>query len=340
MNATTTRVRLADIAEDVGVSVQVVSAVINGRGPSSIGASEETRRRIREAADRLGYRRNAAAASLRRGRHGRIGVLMAGAEAGVFLPQGVLAGMTDAFAKAGVGLTLDSVVLAGKQSLRQSRLVQDDCVDALVLALSEQPSRHLIRKLREIGQPVLWMHQAMAYSAISYDEAGAAAAIVDHLAERGHRTIHFVDLNQPKGDVLAPKRRAAGYEAACRRHGIQPRLDYEHRVYRDVRAEFAADWLKRHPEPTSLIVGSCTAAQVFLDVAHQLGRSVPDSLALASFDSGNLCTANAPWITAAIFPERDLGLAAGEMAIELTEHPDQRLTSRLLPCNVQVGGTT
>ena len=334
------RVKLADVAAEVGVSVQLVSAVLNGSGPSTIGASAATRQRVEAAAARLGYRRNSAAASLRHQRHGRVGVLMAGQEAGVFLPQGVLAGMADRFADAQLGLTLDSVVLSDPEAMRRSRLVNEDCVDALIIALSEQPPRRLVQAVRRWGQPVLWLHQPRKTNAVSFDEAGAAAALVDHLADAGHRRVHFLDLNAPPDTVISAGQRVTGFHGACERRGVDGLIDYSQLVPREARARFAAQWLEAHPEPTAVILGSCTAAQVFLDVALQTGRDVPGSLAIATFDNGSLCTANAPVITAAILPERALGEAAGDMATALATHPQRTRPSRRLACTVLAGGTT
>lgn len=334
------RVILADVARQAEVSVQLVSAVLNGRGPSTVGSSAKTRQRIEEAASRLGYRRNSAAASLRTQRHGRIGVLMAGPESGVFLPQGILAGMADRFGVAGMSLTLDSVVLSDNEAMGRSRLINEDCVDALVVALVENPTRKLIREIDSWGPPILWMHRQKARNSVGFDEAGAAEALVDHLIERGHNKLHLVDLNGPTKKVLAASQRSAGFAQACSSHGIDGEIDYSTSVSRADRAAYARQWLTQHPKPVALILGSCTAAQVFLDVALQMGRSVPDTLAIATFDNGNLCTANAPVITAAVLSERSLGAAAGDMSVALANHPEQALPSRLLPCTVQAGGTT
>ncbi len=336
----TRRVTLADVARQAGVSVQLVSAVLNGRGPSTVGASAKTRQRVEEAALSLGYRRNSAAASLRTQRHGRIGVLMAGQESGVFLPQGILAGMADRFAVARLGLTLDSVVLSDNEAMGRSRLINEDCVDALVVALAENPTRRLIREIDSWGPPILWMHRQKARNSIGFDEAGAAGALVDHLVEREHEKLHLLDLNAPTKKVLAASQRSAGFAQACASHGIDGVIDYSTAVSRADRAAYARQWLTDHPEPAAVILGSCTAAQVFLDVALQMGRSIPDDLAIATFDSGNLCTANAPAITAAVLSERELGVAAGDMSVALATHPEQALPSRLLPCTVQAGGTT
>lgn len=63
-------VTMSDVARAAGVSVMTVSNVINGHRH----VSEETRRKVTEAIDRLGYRMNLAARSLRSGVTGVIGL--------------------------------------------------------------------------------------------------------------------------------------------------------------------------------------------------------------------------------------------------------------------------
>src|ERR1700731_4780245 len=65
------RVTVAQVAEEAGVSAMTVSNVLNGRP----GASEETRHRVMEAAERLGYQPNLSARNLKTGKTGLIGVM-------------------------------------------------------------------------------------------------------------------------------------------------------------------------------------------------------------------------------------------------------------------------
>ena len=62
------RVSIRDVAREAGVSVTTVSHALNGKGR----LNPETRERVREVADRLGYRPNPAARSLVSGRTGLI----------------------------------------------------------------------------------------------------------------------------------------------------------------------------------------------------------------------------------------------------------------------------
>ena len=67
----TGRVSIRDVAREAGVSVTTVSHALNGKGR----LNAETRKRVREVADRLGYRPNPAARSLVSGHTGLIAAI-------------------------------------------------------------------------------------------------------------------------------------------------------------------------------------------------------------------------------------------------------------------------
>ena len=73
------KITIKDVAREAGVSVTLVSFVMNAKvgedGRLDCPVNPETAARVLEVAKRLGYRRNAAAASLRSGRSNTIAVI-------------------------------------------------------------------------------------------------------------------------------------------------------------------------------------------------------------------------------------------------------------------------
>lgn len=332
-------VRLRDIADSVGVSVQVVSKVING-GDSNIGASPATRERILAAADRLGYRRNAAGLALRTRSFGSVGLLLGDADQSVFMPQMMLAGLAATLAEAGKTCTLMSVGQINAATIAEHRLLNERLVDALILANVHDPPHDLTKAIRLLELPALWLHRDIRSNAVAFDERQATADLMQHLIERGRRDIAFLDYHGPASSAPSARQRLIGYEDACRRHRHRPRLLNQHRVERRDRAGHTRAWLLRDDAPDAVIVNSFSAAQVVLDVALHCGVDVPGRIAIASFDNGSQATANAPAITAAIMPERDLGRTAAEMALTLARKQRKRIPSRQLRCSLLIGGTS
>ena len=69
-------VRLAEIARAAECSIGAVSKVLNPRSKSSIRVSETTRKRIEQAANKLGYRPNRSAEFLKKGYSPEIGIFL------------------------------------------------------------------------------------------------------------------------------------------------------------------------------------------------------------------------------------------------------------------------
>ncbi len=332
-------VRLRDVAEVVGVSPQVVSKVLNG-GSSNVGASPRTRDRIEQAAQKLGYRRNAAGLALRKQAFQSVGVLMGAAEQSVFMPQKLIAGLVDTLAEEGYTCTLMSASQVDAQTLAEQRLLNERLVDALVLALSHDPDPALVAAVERLGVPALWMHHDAESNCVAFDEQRSAVELVEHLADRGHEAVTYVDYHGRTSTSPATRQRLKGFEDACRRRGVTPGYMIDTRVERPERAAHTRRWLAEPGRPRAILVDSCSSAQVILDTAHQLGLDIPRDLALATFDNGDNITANDPVITAAVVPERGLGVAAGRAALELAKGNEQRIPSRRLRCPVTIGGTS
>jgi LacI family transcriptional regulator len=77
-------VTLIQIAREAGVSITTVSRVLNGTA-GEIRISDDTQRRVRDAAERLDYKPNILARGLRSGRSSLIGLILgdAGSLAGI-----------------------------------------------------------------------------------------------------------------------------------------------------------------------------------------------------------------------------------------------------------------
>lgn len=332
-------VRLKDIAAEVGLSVQVTSKVLNG-GSSTIGASPATRRRVLEAARRMGYRRHAAGSALRRQSFRSIGLLMGGAE-DAFLPQRLIGGIAGTLSACDYTCCL---VAAGSlddaDQIDRQPLLAERMVDALIIGYSQDPPPALQEAVARLSLPVVWLYRHTPHNAVTHDEGRAAELLVEHLAGLGHAAITYLDYNGRRDQSAAARDRLAGFFAACQRRRVEPVLMNDRHVPRPERAAASRAWLQRPSRTAAVIVDSCTAAQVVLDVAHQSGTAVPHDLAIASFDSGSNATANDPAITVALLSEEKIGTAAAELSLELIRSGGTCVDSRLVQPSLLVGGTT
>lgn len=136
------RLTMREVAEQAGVSTQTVSRVLNHRPD----VAPETRQRVQQIIDRLGYQANNVARSLVQGRSFTLGVVAAGLE--YFGPSRTLSGVEQEASDLGYVLLLSLMRQPGNGDVVQLlRDVLARQVDGIVWAVPEIGSnRDWIRK--------------------------------------------------------------------------------------------------------------------------------------------------------------------------------------------------
>ena len=207
------RVGIADVAREAGVSIALVSLALNNKGR----VSPKSALRIREIADRLGYKANRAAASLRSGRSRTIGFVLSGSgdddwtEQWAAMSGQILLGVVMAANRAGYSL----VVLPPNAS---AEAFGD--LDGLVMSDSA-PSDSSIAEAVRLGVPVLSNERPDASIAVNIDSGYRAMtrAALDHFQSRGANRPAL--LTEPLG-LYSNELSEKEYIAWCGEHSIEP----------------------------------------------------------------------------------------------------------------------
>lgn len=211
------RVRLADIAERVGVSTKTVSNVVNGTG----WVSAPVRDKILAVIDELGYRPNLAARQLRTGSSGLLGLCVPS------LSEPYFAEFASEFISAAKlrGFTVLVTQTKGSRDVELSMLEGEDlpAIDGLVfspltLTREDTEGRRSTTPLVLIGE----RGEALASEKIAHvgpDNAAAAEVATAHLIGAGRARIAAVGLQT--GDPGSTGHvRFAGYRRALEAAGI------------------------------------------------------------------------------------------------------------------------
>ncbi|MGW7463363.1 LacI family DNA-binding transcriptional regulator [Streptomyces xantholiticus] len=301
-------VTLKDVADRAGVSVSTVSLVINGREAGRVKPA--VGRRVRQAAEELGYAPNLQARSLRTRQTNTIGLISDMVASTPFAGR-MLAGAQDAAWQAGYLLLL--IDTGGHAEMEQSAVqtLAQRNVDALIYAsmyhreieLPEIPQGLPLVVLdgRPTGEPPLvdW---------VVPDERGGARAAVEFLIRAGHTRIGFCTVEE---DVPAARERLAAYRETLQEHGLayDPAL-----VSRGATGDAhsglrtARELLDRDDRPTALFCYNDRVAMGAYRAARHLGLSVPDDVSLVGFDDQeHVADALEPGLTTVALPHYDMG---------------------------------
>lgn len=270
------RIRLGDIAAELGLSTATVSLALR----DSPLVAEETKRRVKEQAERSGYIYNRFAASLRTASSGIIGVAVHDSLNPYFAR--ISQALEDAFEKE------QRVVLVCNHRddiERQRRFfaaLMQHRVDGLVLCPSLGTRAEDIAGLTRAGVPVTLICrevEGVGVPIVRVDDFRAAHMATRHLIDQGHRRIAIAG-----GRVLssAGRERRAGWAAALREAGLDPagQVDIPDLMTHTDGREAVADLLSANPRPTAVVAFNDLVASGILEGVRLTGAG----LAVTGFD--------------------------------------------------------
>ncbi|MBQ6198963.1 MAG: LacI family DNA-binding transcriptional regulator [Bacteroidales bacterium] len=151
MKTTKTHASLKDIANYVGVSISLVSFVLNDKARQH-RVSEEMVRKIKEAAEKLNYQPNIFAKSLREGKSHVIGVVLSDISNPFF--SSIARCLEDEAEKYGYSVLFSSSDENRERSEKQIAHLINRGVDGLILVPCEK-SQSTVRAVLETGKPLV-----------------------------------------------------------------------------------------------------------------------------------------------------------------------------------------
>lgn len=281
------KVSLKDIAGHLGVSIALVSYVLNNKDKEArVGL--KMAERIRKAAAELNYQPNIIAKSLKSGKTNTIGLIVADISNPFF--SSIARIIEDEARKHGY------IVIFGSsdESAEKSRLLIDVLlnrqVDAFIIAPSEHTEKQ-IKNLQKRNVPVVLIDRYFPNIETDFVRTNnfqAAYQAVNHLIRNGRDKIGMMAYDT---GLLHMQERINGYKEALKDNGIRfknawlKKASYQD-IVRDVRAG-----IKSLTEPELQVNGfffaTNTLAVESLKVINQSGIKVPDELALISFDESD-----------------------------------------------------
>jgi LacI family transcriptional regulator len=269
---------IRDVAHAADVSIATVSRVLNG----SPRVSDDTRRRVLDAARKLEFAPNSAARSLSTNRTNVLGVLLPDLY-GEFYSE-IIRGI-DAAARAARYQILISSSHANTEELVSAVLFMRGRIDGLLVMAPDDGAAAAMDRVRH-RTPLVWINprrpvDGSSAFAIANDEGARAAT--EHLLKLGHRSIAM--LSGPPGNADA-EGRLRGYREALRVAGVEadPRLEISGDFTESSGYGAAALLLEMDPRPTALFASDDTMAIGLLSALHSAGIDVPGELSLVGFD--------------------------------------------------------
>ena len=282
------QVRMADIAEKLGISVVSVSKALAGKP----GVSEEMRAKVVALAREMGY--EGVRTYTEPGRTGNIGVLVANQLFGDssfysnLYRNVVLAGGEEGFTS-----MLEIVSPEAEESAQLPALGTGRKVDGLIFLGNLQSS--YIQTVVDSGLPcvLLDFHIPNAkLDCVVSDNIEGGCALTEHLLEQGFREIGFVGSIQHTSSIMD---RYLGYQRAMRTAGLIPREEWLLEDRDDARNYIPLQLPQ--PLPRAFVCNCDEVAYNLVETLRQAGLRVPRDVAVCGYDDYHYATLCQPQLT-------------------------------------------
>ncbi len=330
------RATIKDVAAEAGVSYQTVSRVINNQA----GVTDETRLRVQQAIDALGYRPSLAARSLPRRRSFIIGLIIPYDADYLFRDPHLLAQISgiDAEANArGYNVLLSTAGNSNSALEAYERFVRNQVADgALVIETAAGKSGGELLARQDYPFVGLGYSEGTScpYAVHANDRDGARAA-TQHLLNKNHRRIGII--NGPStGAVVATGERLLGYQQALSEAGIA--YDPALMLYGDytrASGQAAAEQLLALPNPpTAIFALNDRMAIGAIRAIQAAGMRVPEDVAVIGFDDIPTAADFSPALTTVRQPSKEVGQTAAQILFKLIEGEPVADNEIVLPAEV------
>ena len=312
-------VGIKDVAAAAGVSVTTVSHVLNDVAYARVGA--ETRERVHEAAQRLGYGPNRLAQALRTQRSGMIGFI---SEEIATTPHAgrIILGAEETARARGYRIMIINSTSTSSQDSKESQVTDllDRQVDGILYATMYHRKLAVPKSLAGIPAVLVDSEDiSQTVSSVIPDEVGGARSAVQTLIDAGHTRIGMINNTD---DVPATHSRLRAFKETLADAG----LPFHHELVQAEHSEVTGGYqaalrlLKASDRPTALFCYNDRMAMGAYRAAAELGLRIPADVSVVGFDNQQLIAENLhPPLTTVALPHYEMGAWATENLIDAIE---------------------
>lgn len=327
-----------DVAKRAGVSISTVSVTLN----DASRVSAETRRRVMEAVEAIGYSPNSIARSLRLGRTNLIGLIVSeitnpffAALAKVIQSQALEAGYNLIVCNSDENPARELELLDILRAQRVAGIIVSPCgVD--------DDYRHALAGIADVPMLTIDRYvEGLERGFVGLDGRLAGRMVTEYLLRLGHRRIAFV--GGPEG-ISSAESRLTGFRDAMREAGVDTPPDLCRHT--DFRAEtaysIARELLLRPIRPSAFIAVNNFAMIGTLQAIEDLGFQCPFDVSLAGMDEIPLNSVIRPKLTVAAQPIEEIGRQAVASLLDDIAQPKRDAGERrayFLSPTLLVGGS-
>ena len=314
------RPSIGDLAKKLSVSKTAVSIILNGEAQAS-RFSDKLIKRVRSAAEKSGYHPNQFAQGLRTGKINIIGLMVEDISNPFY--ASIAKRIEEKVYQNGYKIAYCSTENDKQRGKEFLSMFTTMGVDGCIIA----PTRGMEKEIKEMvdsGMNVVLFDRKFGNKvtdSVMVDNRGGMYEAVKHLIDRGFTNIGLVALALDKPEK---EERVIGYNEAIADHGLTPcvfPLPFKEN-YMDYVVEIES-FLDKNRQLDALVFGTNYLGISGLQAISRLNLTIPDDLAVVSFDDHDLFRIYKPNITVVAQPIEDIAQTAIDTLLARMQQTDK-----------------
>lgn len=330
-------VTIKDIARYLSLSVSTVSrALVDDKN-----IRKETKEKVLETAQKLGYKPNPVATNLKYGHTNTVGVIVP--EMVTPFASRVISGIQDVLYANGIKVIIAESNENPATEKENLLLMERFMVDGIIISLcSYKTNQEEYLRLQKAEMPMVFYDRipyGLDVPQVMVDDYMKSFFLIERLIRSGRR--HIVHLLGPD-DVYNSHERARGYKDALKKFNIT----FDERLVIQTGLTFedgkkAADRLAEcHLSVDAIFAFTDTLAIGAMNRLRELGRKIPEEVAVASFSGTELSTIVYPQLTTVEPPLFQMGKTAAELILEKIKNPQSPNRTVVLDADIKMRAST
>lgn len=312
------RTTIKDIAKSLNISVSTVSRALSG----DKNIRQETCDMVLEEAKRLNYKRNPVGTNLQMGRTNTIGIIVP--EMLTPYAAQVINSAQDVLYKQNQKVMIATSDENADRELESLKMMEQFMVDGLIVSMvSYNKNKAMYEQLMEQGMAVVFYDRiphGLDAMQVVVDDHIDSFFLVEHLIRQGRKRIVYL---QGPDDIYNGHLRGKGYSEAMEKFKLADNIyKVKTGMHYEDGAKAVDHLINNNTEFDAIFAFTDTLAIGAMNRLRQLGKRVPEDVAVASFSGTELSQIVYPQLTTMEPPLAEMGRKAAELVMEKINNPD------------------
>ena len=330
-------VTIKDIARYLSISVSTVSrALVDDKN-----IRKETKEKVLETAKQLGYKPNPVATNLKYGHTNTVGVIVP--EMVTPFASRVVSGIQEVLYANRIKVIIAESAEDPVKEKENLKFMERFMVDGIIISLcSYKKNQEEYLRLQQAEMPMVFYDRipyGLDVSQVIVDDYQKSFFLIERLIRNGCRQIAHI---QGPDDVYNSFERARGYKDALQKYNIafDERMVIQTGLTFEDGKRVAEELHERNLPFDAVFAFTDTLAIGAMNRLRELGRKIPEEVAIASFSGTELSTIVYPKLTTVEPPLFQMGKTAAELILEKIKNPLSPNRSVVLNAEIQMRAST